>query len=363
MTFAETFEIVPGYRISRVIRGGWQLAGDHGDIDRSKVSADLTAFHDAGITTFDCADIYTGVEEMIGDFRTALLHARGTEALAKLKVHTKYVPDLDILPRITATDVRRIIDRSLQRLRMERLDNVQFHWWDYSAPRYVEVAQHLRDLQIEGKIDLVSGTNFDAAHVSEIASAGVKFATLQVQYSVLDQRPARSLTKSCDQLGTKLLCYGTLAGGFLSDRWLGKAEPVTQLGNRSLTKYKLIIDDFGGWALFQALLETLRDVADRHNTGISVVASRYVLDMPLVAGVIVGASHAGHLGDALRVGEIRLSADDRNVIAAAIAHGHGLSGEVYALERDRNGRHGSIMKYNLADVPAAQPESHGPRDR
>lgn len=355
MTFAETFEIVPGYRISRVIRGGWQLAGGHGAVDRSHVSADLAAFLDAGITTFDCADIYTGVEEMIGDFRSDLLQSRGTEALAKLKVHTKYVPDLDILPQITATDVRRIIDRSLQRLRLERLDNVQFHWWDYAAPRYVEVAQHLRDLQIEGKIDLVSGTNFDAAHVSEIAAAGVAFATLQVQYSVLDQRPAGTLTNTCRELGTKLLCYGTLAGGFLSDRWLGKAEPVDELSNRSLIKYKLIIDDFGGWALFQALLQTLRAVADRHETSISVIASRYVLDLPLVAGVIVGASHAGHLGDALRVGEIQLSAEDRKLIAAAIANGHGLGGEVYALERDRNGRHGSIMKYNLADVPAGQP--------
>lgn len=363
MTFAETFDLVPGYTISRVIRGGWQLAGGHGAVERDAVSADLAAFYDAGVTTFDCADIYTGVEDMIGAFRTALLNARGADALAKLKVHTKYVPDLDILPRITATDVRRIIDRSLQRLRMERLDNVQFHWWDYSAPRYIEVAQHLRDLQIEGKIDLVSGTNFDAAHVAEIAAAGVSFATMQVQYSVLDQRPAGALTTCCRQLGTKLLCYGTLAGGFLSDRWLGKAEPTNDISNRSLIKYKLIIDDFGGWAPFQALLQTLRAVADRHDTSISVIASRYVLDMPLVAGVIVGARHAGHLGDALRVGEIQLSADDRDRIAAAIARGQGLAGEVYALERDRNGRHGSIMKYNLADVEAARPETTSQLDR
>ncbi|HVT52434.1 MAG TPA: aldo/keto reductase, partial [Dongiaceae bacterium] len=56
----------PGYRISRVIRGGWQLAGGHGEIDREAAVADLVASAEAGITTFDCADIYTGVEELIG---------------------------------------------------------------------------------------------------------------------------------------------------------------------------------------------------------------------------------------------------------------------------------------------------------
>lgn len=352
MTFAETFDLAPGYTISRVIRGGWQLAGGHGVVARDAVNADLAAFYDAGVTTFDCADIYTGVEEMIGDFRAAMLQSRGQDALARLRVHTKYVPDLDLLPTLTGADVRRIIDRSLQRLRMERLDNVQFHWWDYDQPRYVEAAQALRDLQGEGKITLVSGTNFDAGHVGEIADAGVRFATLQVQYSLLDQRPAGTLSDCCAQLGTKLLCYGTLAGGFLGDAWLGKPEPFGALENRSLVKYKLIIDDFGGWALFQRLLATLRLVADRHDTSIAVIASRWVLDLPLVAGVIVGARHAGHLGDTLRVGDIALTDADRAEIAAVLAERTGPLGEVYALERDRHGRHGSIMKYNLGDSAA-----------
>jgi aryl-alcohol dehydrogenase-like predicted oxidoreductase len=349
MSFAETFEIQPGYTISRVIRGGWQLAGDHGAVDASRVTADLAAFYDAGVTTIDCADIYTGVEVMIGDFRAEMLASRGAEALSRLRVHTKFVPDLDLLPTITGADVRRIIDRSRQRLQMDRLDLVQFHWWDYDQPRYLDVALHLRDLQAEGRIGLLSGTNFDAAHVSEFADAGVRFATLQVQYSLLDQRPAGALTDVCAAQGTKLLCYGTLAGGFLSDAWLGRPAPATTPANRSLVKYLLIIEEFGGWSLFQSLLTALRRVADRHGASIANVASRYVLDLPLVAGVIVGASHAEHLGDTLRVGEISLTAADRAEIDAVLAQRKGPFGEVYALERDRSGRHGSIMKYHLGD--------------
>lgn len=351
MTFSETFELAPGYTISRVIRGGWQLAGDHGAVARDQVSDDLAGYYDAGITTFDCADIYTGVEAMIGDFRADLLNRRGAEALSRLRVHTKFVPDLELLPTITGPDVRRIIDRSLQRLRMERLDLVQFHWWDYDQPRYLEAALHLKALQAEGKIAHVSGTNFDAAHVSEIAAAGVPFTTMQVQYSLLDRRPAGTFTDVCAAQGTKLLCYGALAGGFLTDAWLGKPDPVT-LTNRSLIKYRLIIDEFGGWALFQTLLQTLRQIADRHATTIAAVAARHVLDRPQVAAVIVGASHARHLPDTLRIGTTWLDAADNAEIAAVLAQAKGPTGPVYALERDRTGRHGSIMKYNLGDAKA-----------
>jgi len=353
MTLSETCEIKPGYVISRIIRGGWQLAGGHGTVERDGVTRDLAAFYDAGVTTFDCADIYTGVEEMIGDFRAAILQSRGPHALDRLKVHTKFVPDIDLLPTITAQDVRRIINRSLRRLRMERLDLVQFHWWDYTQPRCIDTALHLRDLQAEGKIDLISGTNFDAGHVQQIADAGVTFATLQVQYSLLDHRPAGRLTETCRQLGTRLLCYGTLAGGFLSESWLGKAEPTGVLTNRSRVKYKLIIDEFGGWDLFQSLLETLRRVADRHGASIANVASRYVLELPLVAGVIVGASHARHLEDTVRLGTLKLAARDREAIEVILAQRRGPGGDVYALERDRAGPHGAIMKYNLGDAPVS----------
>lgn len=351
MTFNERFQIRPDYQISRVIRGGWQLAGDHGDVDRAAVTDDLAAFHDAGITTFDCADIYTGVEAMIGDFRAAMLQRRGADALKRLKVHTKFVPDLATLSMIRPDDVRRIIDRSLQRLRTERLDLVQFHWWDYQQPRYLETALVLKALQDEGKIALVGGTNFDAAHVEAIAAAGVSFATMQVQYSLLDDRPAGTMRRVCGRLGTSLLCYGTLAGGFLSERWLGAAAPRAPLANRSLVKYRLIIEEFGGWPLFQQLLATLKRIADRHDASIANIASRWVLDQPQVAGVIVGARHAGHLKDTLRIGTVSLSDTDRAEISAVLAQREGPKGEVYALERDRSGPHGSIMKYHLNAVP------------
>ncbi len=237
MSFAETTELAPGYRISRVIRGGWQLAGGHGPVDPRAAEEDLLAYFQAGITSLDCADIYTGVEELIGNFRRVLSRRLGAEALALLKVHTKFVPDLEILPRIDRAYVKGIIDRSLQRLKAERLDLVQFHWWDYAIPGCVETALWLEELRAAGKIDLIGGTNFDRRHMADLVAAGVPMKSMQVQYSLLDDRPARALAEEARGLGVGLLCYGSLAGGFLSERWLGRPEPAgtIEVGSLALT--------------------------------------------------------------------------------------------------------------------------------
>jgi aryl-alcohol dehydrogenase-like predicted oxidoreductase len=341
----ECAELAPGYNISRLIRGGWQLAGDHGPVARDSLNEGFLAFFDAGITALDCADIYTGVEELIGDFRRYLANARGAEALARLKVHTKFVPDLALLPTLSRADVEAIIDRSRTRLGMDRLDLVQFHWWDYAQPRCIEALLHLKELQQAGKIDRIGGTNFDAAHLAQFAAADVPLASIQVQYSLLDRRPAGAFTATAAVSHTGLICYGALAGGFLSSRWLGASDPAETLTNRSLIKYRLIIDECGGWVAFQALLAVLDRIARHHGAPLSAVAARWVLDQPGVAAVIIGARHAGQLTDTLAVADVALTAADHAAIAAVLQTSP--QGEVYALERDRNGPHGRIMKYNL----------------
>jgi len=344
--------LAPGYDISRIIKGGWQLAGDHGSVDRQRAIQDMGDYFDAGITTFDCADIYTGVEEMIGEFRRDYQNKHGSDSLTQLKVHTKFVPDLSLLRTIDRALVERTIDRSLQRLNTDRLDLVQFHWWDYSVARYAEVAAWLKELQTAGKIDKISGTNFDTDHTRELIDAGITLTTMQVQYSLLDQRPAKSLVDLADASSFQLLCYGTVAGGFLSDKWLGATEPDHTIANRSLIKYKLIIDDFGGWDLFQALLGTLHRIAQKHQVSLSTIASRWVLDQPGVAGAIIGVRRADHLAEHMKVFDVLLDADDRTAIEKVLRQSTPIDGDVYTVERDITGRHGGIMKYELNNVVA-----------
>jgi aryl-alcohol dehydrogenase-like predicted oxidoreductase len=336
------FTLVDGYSISRVIKGGWHLAGDHGSVEPQQAIKDMVRFVETGISTFDCADIYTGVEQLIGDFRRAYPSLAGN-----VQVHTKFVPDLSDLASVDRRYVENIIDRSLQRLGMERLDLVQFHWWDFDVPRYVETALELDRLRRAGKIANLAVTNFDTQHLDEIVRAGVPIVAHQLQYSLVDERPSVKMVGFCRAHSIVLLCYGTVCGGFLSERWLAKPEPRFELNNRSLVKYKLIIDDFGGWNLFQQLLEVLAAVAAKHATDIATVASRAILDRPQVAGVIVGATNTAHLSAHAQVGELQLDAQDLEAIAAVTDYRRGPREDVYILERDRTGRHGQIMKYEL----------------
>ena len=277
--------------------------------------------------------------------------ARGGERGARgadVQVHTKYVPDLDRLPTHSRADVVRGVDRSLARLGVERLDLVQLHWWDYGVPGYVEAAVWLDELRRAGKIRHVGLTNFDRQRLSEIVAGGATIASHQVQYSVLDRRPAAGLAAQCAENGIGLLCYGAVAGGFLSDRYLGAPDPLPPLENRSLVKYRLIIDEFGGWDRFQEMLAALGRIASRHETTIGAVAIRWVLDQPGVSGAIVGARHARHLGEILKACALALDDADRQMIARVQSASPGPDGDVYALERVKGGRHASIMRYTLS---------------
>jgi aryl-alcohol dehydrogenase-like predicted oxidoreductase len=341
------YRLASGLCISRVIKGGWQLAGGHGRVEGERALEDMRLYVEAGITTFDCADIYTGVEGLIGQFLQRHRDELRSGALPPIQVHTKYVPDLDSLATLRRVDVESAIDRSLHRLGVEQLDLVQLHWWDFDIPGYVEAATHLHRLQSRGKIRYIGVTNFDAAHLTEILDAGVPVVSNQVQHSLLDHRPQGAMTDLCQRYGISLLCYGTVAGGFLSDRYLGWPEPKPPYENRSLAKYKLIIDEFGGWTLYQELLRRVKAVAIKHQASIATVSMHYALKQRKVGAIVVGARHARHLADTLRLFSLDLDAEDLDAIREVTARSSGPCGDVYALERVKGGKHAAIMKYNL----------------
>ncbi len=335
-------ELAPGYSISRAVKGGWHLSGGHGAFDREQAIHDMAAFVEAGVTTFDCADIYTGVEAMIGQYRSTYPeHAKRTQ------VHTKFVPDLAMLPSVTAADAAASIERSLKRLGLERLDHVQFHWWDYGVPGYVEIGLALDRLRRQGKIGSLGVTNFDVPRLRELCDAGVPVRSHLLQYSLLDRRAENGMVEFCAERGIALLCYGTAAGGFLSERWLGVADPGATFANRSLTKYKLVIDDFGGWPLFQELLRALAALAAKHETDIATIAAGAMLDRPAVAAVVIGAINCDHLMRNTQISSIALDAADRAALDTILRRATGPLGDCYSLEREQDGRHGRIMKYNL----------------
>jgi aryl-alcohol dehydrogenase-like predicted oxidoreductase len=177
---------------------------------------------------------------------------------------------------------------------------------------------------------------------------------------VLDHRPEHGRAAFCVAQGIRLLCYGTLAGGFIAERWLGAPEPQPPFANRSLVKYRLIIEDFGGWRRFQELLSALEAIARRHRVSIASVAIRYVLDKPDVAVAIIGARNAAHLDDLVHA--VTLDEDDRGAISRVVSQATGPRGDCYELERVEAGPHSAIMwkNQNTGGAPADGPYADAP---
>ncbi len=343
MTEVERFELAPGYTIARVINGCWQLTPDHGGGPGSEKES-LSIFSelvDHGFTTFDCADIYIGVEELLGKFR------RGLDDPDKIQIHTKFAPDRDTLHALSDADIDASIDRSLKRLGVEQLDLLQFHWWDYNTPGLEALADRLIRAQQAGKIRLLGVTNFDTEHLRQIVAAGANVVSLQSQYSLLDRRPEKHMAGLAAATGIKLLPYGVLAGGFLTEKYLDTTPPVNM--NRSLQKYRLIIDEVGGWDVFRKLLGVLANIASRHQASIGAVAARWVLDQPQVAGVILGIGSQSRARENLALGSLRLDEEDRQAISTLLQTQAIPAGDMYDLERDPDGPHTRIIKMNLHD--------------
>jgi aryl-alcohol dehydrogenase-like predicted oxidoreductase len=343
----EKQELLPGYQISPVIKGGWQLSAGHSldrKIEEESAVNDSVAFIEAGISTLDFGDIYIGVEELVGKALLRLKDRYGTSAREMVQLHTKYVPNENALADFDINDVKTIVDRSLSRLGVDQVDLVQFHWWKYEESRYINAMAELFKLKTEGKIRHVGITNFDLPRTKEFTDAGFKPASTQVQYSLLDRRVENGLGRYCVENGIGIIAFGTVAGGFISEKYLGKPEPDA-FATRSNIKYKLIIDDFGGWDLFQELLTLLDSIAKNHQTDIASISSAWSLGRPGVKAVIVGARNLDHLERNLGIPDIKFTKDELSAIDQLLAQSKGPEGDVYQLERYSH-RHRGIIHTN-----------------
>ena len=310
------FQLAPNLNICRVVNGMWQVAGGHGNIDRESALADMLRYHEAGFTTWDLADIYGPAEDFIGEFRNRLSNLKGIKELDKIQSFTKWVPQPN---RITESMVKKSIESSLSRMHVSSLDLIQFHWWDYTNPYYMDALKYLSDLKDTGSIKHLALTNFDTEHLQMILDSDIQITSNQIQFSIIDRRPEVKMISFCKEHDISLLAYGSICGGLLSERYVGRTEPSsTELDTLSLRKYKRMIDTWGGWNLFQNLLLTLSDIAKKHNASIANVATNYILAKPKVAGVIIGVrlGIVDHMDENANVFAFDLDNSDRDSIDA-----------------------------------------------
>lgn len=309
------YSLSPNLHCHRVLNGMWQVAGGHGYIDHKSAIDEMLRYHEAGFTTWDMADIYGPAEDFMGQFRRKIVEIKGEDELNQIQAFTKWVPHPG---KITPSMVKESIQSSIRRMGVNSLDLLQFHWWDYNNPYYMDALSYLSDLHDDGLIQHLGLTNFDTERMQNILDSNIPISSNQVQYSIIDQRPGKKMIPYCEEQGISLLTYGTICGGLMSERYLGMSlEPSTyELDTLSLQKYKKMIDLWGGWRLFQELLETLKKIGQKYNVDIANIATKYILEKPAVAGVIIGArlGISDHISSNIRLFGFSLDESDYTAI-------------------------------------------------
>ena len=316
----ERFSLAPDLDIARVMTGLWQIA----DMERSGEAIDADAgaaaladYARAGFDSFDMADHYGSAElvagRLLAGIRDGVIEYSGERPVV---CTTKWCPPPGPMPPETVTAG---VARSAERLGVASVDLMQLHWWTFEHPAWLDALRGLALERESGRVRHLGVTNFDTDHLRIAAAESIPLLTNQVSFSLIDRRAAGAMTAFCMESGTRLLAYGTLLGGFLSDRWVGKPEP-TDIADWSRMKYKRFIDRAGGWQKFQAVLEALAAIAARHGVSVSNVATRWALEQPAVAAIIVGArlGESEHRTDNLRIFDFALDDSDRARLAPAL---------------------------------------------
>jgi aryl-alcohol dehydrogenase-like predicted oxidoreductase/enamine deaminase RidA (YjgF/YER057c/UK114 family) len=318
-----TTKLSDSLTISKVLIGLWQVA----DLERNNKKLDplvaakaLHSYYEQGFTSFDMADHYGSSEEISGVFKN-------TYGLNDIQLLTKWVPSPG---SISPAQIQEAVKSALKKLQVEQIQLLQFHAWNYADPSWLDCLFGLQKLKKEGLIANIGLTNFDEAHVNMVIQTGIPIISNQVCYSLLDQRAANKMTETCLAHNIKILAFGTVAGGFFSEKWLHQPEPLL---NDDLTwsqmKYKRYIDAAGGWDWYQTLLVFLDTLAKKHSVSIATIASAYIKDLPAVGGVIVGArlGESSHIEENKKILGLILLETEREDIKKILAQGNRIPGD------------------------------------
>ncbi|TGO36932.1 hypothetical protein BHYA_0111g00320 [Botrytis hyacinthi] len=303
----ESFQLGPA-EVPRMFMGLWQFSSPAwGTASRSKIDRHFRKHVDSGLIAYDMADHYGDAEVTFGQFRSGQEDSENIYCATKWAVFepiqvTKEIVDANVSERLTA-------------INSTSVELLQFHWQDYNDHQYVEAA---RLIEMHPNVQSLGLCNFDSDRMCEILESGVRAVSNQVQFSLIDLRPTFKMAESCRKHNVKLLTYGSLCGGFLADKWVGK--PAPNLFDENMTpshrKYFEMINIWGGWILFQELLDILTKIGFKHNVSVSSVAIRWVLDHDYVGAVIIGARMgiSEHIDENLKAFSFILDIEDKEAI-------------------------------------------------
>jgi aryl-alcohol dehydrogenase-like predicted oxidoreductase len=308
-------------RITRVGFGAWAIGGDWAvgwgsQDDRDSIAAIRHAVA-RGINWIDTAAIY-GLghsEEVVAEALSAIPRSERPYVFTKCGL----IPDpadRAALPRQIGdpASLRREIDASLRRLKVERIDLYQMHWPAEDGTPIDAYWQTLLDLKQRGKVAAVGLSNHSTGQLA-VAEAIGHVDTLQPPFSAIRRGVAAAELPWCLAHGTGVIVYSPMQSGLLSGSF-----NVARAASLPANDWRSRNVEFTGKALTRnlAVANAMRDVAANHRTSVAAVAVAWTLAWPGVTAAIVGARSPRQVDGWLDAATLSLTTADMAAIADAI---------------------------------------------
>jgi aryl-alcohol dehydrogenase-like predicted oxidoreductase len=296
-----------GLSVSEISYGNWLTHGSQ--VEEEQAHACVNAALDAGITTFDTADVYAGTRA-----ESVLGRALNGQRREGLEILTKVYWPTGTGPNDRGLGRKHIIESahgSLRRLQTEYIDVYQAHRFDRTTP-LEETFLAFADLVRAGKVLYVGVSEWTAEQITLGAALArelrVPLISSQPQYSMLWRVIESQVVRACEREGISQIVWSPIAQGVLTGKYQPGAEPPA--GSRAT-------DDKGGANMIARFLnddvltrvQNLRPIADDLGISMAQLAIAWVLHNPNVASAIVGASRPEQVAENVKAAGVTLSDD------------------------------------------------------
>ncbi|WP_455382341.1 aldo/keto reductase [Salinispira pacifica] len=288
--------------VSVVGLGTWAMGNDFfGQVeDRQSIDA-IQAAVDSGVTLIDTAPAYGSghSEEVVG----RAIEGRRDKVIVATKVGTyrrgkQFVRDLE------PASVRRQLEDSLRRLRVDVIDLYQIHWPDPKTP-LEETLSTLKRLHEEGRFRYLGVSNFSVEQM-ETVRRHMPLTSLQPHFSLLERGAQVSLLPFCRENNVGVLGYGSLAGGILTGKF--KEIPEFSEGDTRDQFYDYFREPV--WSKVQSLLDVLRSIADSRGVPVAHVSTAWAFQQDGVTCALVGAKNRSQAESNAAAGELELTGEE-----------------------------------------------------
>jgi aryl-alcohol dehydrogenase-like predicted oxidoreductase len=302
-----------GYGAWAVGGSGWQFAWGSQD-DNDSVAAIHRAL-ELGVNWIDTAAVY-GLGHSEEVVARALKSWSGPRPYVFTKCGLRWDAQGNVQKVLTSSSIRREIEDSLRRLSVEVIDLYQIHWPpDPDSPALEEGWSTLADLKREGKVRWIGVSNFDVQQLRR-AQAIAPVTSLQPPYSLVHREIEADILPYCLREGIGVIVYSPMASGLLTgamtrERAAKLPKNDWRRGHPDFTEPNLSRN--------LALVDRLREIAERHNRSVGEAAIAWTLHNPAVTGAIVGARNAKQAEGVMRAGDFRLGDAEVNEIESFTA--------------------------------------------